>query len=57
MSMKEMLNAAKAAKFEVSKLTTEEKNGVLHAYDHETKGLPLAEDFLRRLTGESKLIR
>ena len=38
-------------------VTTEEKNGVLHAYDHETKGLPLAEDFLRRLTGESKLIR
>lgn len=38
-------------------ITTEEKNGVLHAYDHETKGLPLAEAFLRRLTGESKLIR
>ena len=38
-------------------VTTEEKNGVLHAYDHETKGLPLAETFLRRLTGESKLIR
>lgn len=38
-------------------VTTEEKNGVLHAYDHETKGLPLVETFLRRLTGESKLIR
>lgn len=38
-------------------ICTEEKNGVLHAYDHETKGLPLAERFLRRLTGESKLIR
>ena len=36
---------------------TEEKNGVIHAYEHETKGLPLAETFLRRLTGESKLIR
>lgn len=36
---------------------TEEKNGVLHAYGHEIKGLPLAERFLRRLTGESKLIR
>ena len=31
MSMKEMLNAAKAAKFEVSKLTTEEKNAALNA--------------------------
>ena len=29
--MKEMLNAAKAAKFEVSKLTTEEKNAALNA--------------------------
>ena len=38
-------------------VTTEEKNGILHAYDHETKGLPLVETFLRRLTGESKLIR
>lgn len=38
-------------------LCTEEKNGVLHAYDHEMKGLPLAESFLRRLTAETKLIR
>ena len=36
---------------------TEEKNGVLHAYDHETKGLPLVETFLRRITSESKLIK
>ena len=35
---------------------TEEKNGVLHAYEHETKGLPLAEAFLRRITSEGKLI-
>ena len=35
---------------------TEEKNGVLHAYDHEVKGLPLAEAFLRRITGETRLI-
>ena len=35
---------------------TEEKNGVLHAYEHETKGLPLAEAFLRRITAEGKLI-
>lgn len=36
---------------------TEEKNGVLHAYQHETKGLPLAETFLRRFTEEDALIR
>lgn len=35
---------------------TEEKNGVLHAYLHEVKGLPIAEAFLRRITGEVKLI-
>ena len=35
---------------------TEEINGVLHAYDHEKQGLPLAETFLRRITAEAKLI-
>lgn len=35
---------------------TEDKDGVLHSYQHETKGLPLAETFLRRITGETKLI-
>ncbi len=35
---------------------TVEINGVLHAYDHERRGLPLAEAFLRRITGETKLI-
>ena len=35
---------------------TEEKNGVLHAYLHEVKGVPLAETFLRRITNETKLI-
>ena len=35
---------------------TEEINGVLHAYEHEVKGLPLAEAFLGRLTSETKLI-
>lgn len=35
---------------------TEEINGVLHAYDHEKLGLPLAEAFLRRITSEAKLI-
>lgn len=35
---------------------TEEKNGVIHAYQHETLGLPLAEAFLRRITAETKCI-
>lgn len=35
---------------------TEEKDGVFHAYQHEIKGLPLAETFLRRITSETKLI-
>lgn len=35
---------------------TEEKGGALHAYLHEIKGLPLAEAFLRRITGETRLI-
>jgi tRNA nucleotidyltransferase (CCA-adding enzyme) len=35
---------------------TEEIHGVIHAYDHETKGLPLVDAFLRRLTSENKLI-
>ena len=35
---------------------TEEKDGVLHAYQHEINGLPLAETFLRRITHETKLI-
>ena len=37
-------------------VATEEKNGVLHAYEHEKRGLPLAEAFLRRITSETKLI-
>ena len=36
---------------------TKEIDGVLRSYDHERRGLPLAEAFLRRLTAESKLIR
>ena len=35
--------------------TTEEINGVLHAYNHEKLGLPLVQAFLRRLTREGKL--
>ena len=33
-------------------VTTEEKDGRIHAYGHETLGLPLIEAFLRRITGE-----
>ena len=36
---------------------TGESGGALHAYQHEIEGLPLAEAFLRRITGESKLIQ
>lgn len=38
-------------------LCTEKINGVLHAYDHEKAGLAPAEAFVRRLTGESKLLK
>lgn len=38
-------------------VATEERGGVLHAYGHETGGLPLAQRFLERLTRETKLIR
>ena len=37
-------------------ICTEEKDGVLHAYLHEIKGLPLVETFLLRITNETKLI-
>ena len=36
-------------------VTTEEIGGVLHAYEHEKKGLPLVQDFLHRMTRETKL--
>ena len=32
------------------------KDGVLHAYQHETEGLPLAITLLQRLTGETRLM-
>lgn len=35
---------------------TEVINGAVHAYEHETKGLPLIERFLKRITNETKLI-
>ncbi|MBE6818201.1 MAG: HD domain-containing protein [Ruminococcaceae bacterium] len=37
-------------------LVTKEKDGVLHAHNHEVAGLPLAEAFLRRLSKEKKRI-
>lgn len=33
-------------------VTTEVKNGRIHAYEHETKGMPLVEAFVGRLTNE-----
>ena len=36
--------------------STETETGIVHSYNHETLGLPLAEQFLRRITAESKLI-
>ena len=37
-------------------LTTEVKNGRIHAYNHETLGMPLVENFIRRLTNERDVI-
>ncbi len=38
-------------------VSTAEKNGIHHAYGHETAGLPITEAFLRRISNEKKLIR
>ncbi|MGN0734313.1 MAG: CCA tRNA nucleotidyltransferase [Anaerovoracaceae bacterium] len=38
-------------------ITTEKINGRIHSYDHEIKGLPLIEEFLRRITGNTETIR
>ena len=37
-------------------VSTEAVAGTLHAYQHETAGLPLAKAFLQRMTAETKLI-
>lgn len=37
--------------------TTEIVDGKIHAYNHETAGLAIADAFLRRLTSEKKLIK
>lgn len=36
---------------------TTETDGIIHAYGHETEGLPLVRQFLRRITTETKLNR
>lgn len=38
-------------------ISTQVVNGEIHAYSHETTGLPLARTFLQRLTNERALIR
>lgn len=38
-------------------VTTENINGTIHAYRHETEGLELVESFLHRLSNENNLIR
>ncbi|MCQ2563438.1 MAG: tRNA nucleotidyltransferase [Mogibacterium sp.] len=37
-------------------MTTAEKNGRIHAYEHEIKGMPLVESFIKRLTNERDVI-
>lgn len=37
-------------------VTTAEKNGRIHAYEHEIKGMPLVESFIKRLTNERDVI-
>ena len=36
-------------------VTTAEKNGRIHAYEHEIKGMPLVEEFIGRLTNEKEI--
>lgn len=36
-------------------VTTEEKKGRIHAYEHEVKGMPLVEAFVGRLTSEKSV--
>ena len=37
-------------------VTTAEKNGRIHAYEHETEGMPLVEDFVSRITNEKDVL-
>lgn len=36
-------------------VTTEFRNGRIHAYEHEEKGMPLVKEFIRRLTNEKDI--
>ena len=36
-------------------VTTEVKNGRIHAYEHEEKGMPLVQSFISRLTNEKEI--
>lgn len=38
-------------------ICTTVKNGEIHAYNHETEGLPLAENAMKRITNEKSLIK
>lgn len=38
-------------------VATDEKDGVFHAYNHETLGLPIIREFLHRLTRDNNLVR
>ena len=38
-------------------VTTEFIKGRIHAYDHENRGVPIAESFVKRITGEKSVIR
>ena len=38
-------------------VTTEIVKGRIHAYDHENRGIPIAEAFIRRISGEKDVMR
>ncbi len=38
-------------------ITTEEKDGVIHAIGHEVEGLPIVKTFIKRITNEVKLCK
>ncbi len=38
-------------------VTTSVKNGVIHAYNHETEGLPIVKEFVKRLTNNNEIIK
>jgi tRNA nucleotidyltransferase (CCA-adding enzyme) len=38
-------------------MTTSKKNGVIHSYNHETEGLPVVREFVKRLTNNNEITR